>query len=68
MTTKEELLGKLMKLQPTSVEDSLEAGKTIIVLTTRRRLTSARKRVEDDIVAGASKMTLKDPVCDPIYV
>ncbi|OWZ76909.1 E3 SUMO-protein ligase PIAS1 [Cryptococcus neoformans Bt85] len=49
MTTKEELLEKLNKLEPTKAEDAIE---------------QLRKKQEDDddIVAGTASMSLKDPL------
>ncbi|KIR70994.1 E3 SUMO-protein ligase PIAS1 [Cryptococcus deuterogattii CA1014] len=49
MTTKEELLAKLNKLEPTKAEDAIEQ--------LRRK-----QEDDDDIVAGTASMSLKDPV------
>ena len=63
--TKDELLSRLVKLNPTSAEDSIAEGVLPMFSASQRSLIKqpAKKRLEgDDIELGTSTMTLKDPV------
>ncbi len=64
MTTKEELLGKLLRLKPTSAEESLAQSELLFLFCGLHPLTSAarRKDDDDDIEVGTSMLSLKDPV------